>query len=506
MFRGNRMEQEQAIQTGPSLKLTAEAQALPEQAGQVRRSGATQPLSEQATHAEFDQARTAQAPYAEIERAQAAPARAQEAPDRPTASSKPARARLKIFGDQHSGHHGGLDILKWIGPGLLVTVGFIDPGNWASNMAAGSTFGYGLLWVVTLSTIMLIVLQHNVAHLGIVTGECLAESCSHHLKPWVGRLVLGSALLATIATMMAEVLGGAIALNMLFGIPEKLGSIITAACALALLLTNSYGKIERIIIGFVSLIGIAFLAEIAMVRVDWPAAAVDWVVPSIPAGSSAIIVSVLGAVVMPHNLFLHSEVIQSQHFEGKGDEVIRERLDHEFVDTLFSMIVGWAINSAMVILAASTFFSRGIAIDDLSLAAATLEPMLGPAARLIFALALLFAGLSSSVTAGMAAGTITSGIVNEPYDIHDRHSSLGVIGTFVAAVVVIFFVSDPFQGLVWSQALLSLQLPITIFTQIWLTSSPKVMGKYANGTGLKALLVVIGVIVTVLNVILLMGV
>ena len=419
---------------------------------------------------------------------------------------RPAWDRLKIFGDTHTGHRGGLDILKWIGPGLLVTVGFIDPGNWASNMAAGSTFGYGLLWVVTLSTIMLIVLQHNVAHLGIVTGECLAESCSHHLRPWVSHLILASALLATVATMMAEVLGGAIALNMLFGIPERLGSIVTAGVALALLLTNSYGKIERIIIGFVSLIGLAFLVEITMVKVDWPAAAMGWTVPSFPAGSSTIIVSVLGAVVMPHNLFLHSEVIQSQHYEGRGDEVIQERLDHEFVDTLFSMVVGWAINSAMVILAASTFFSHGIVIDDLSQAAATLEPMLGQAARLIFALALLFAGLSSSVTAGMAAGTISAGIVNEPYDIHDRHSSFGVIGTFVAAVVVIFFVSDPFQGLVWSQALLSLQLPITIFTQIWLTSSKRVMGKYANGPWLKALLVVIGIIVTVLNAILLMGV
>ena len=416
------------------------------------------------------------------------------------------RVHSKLFGTNHSGHHGGLDIFKWIGPGLLVTVGFIDPGNWASNMAAGSTFGYTLLWVATLSTIMLIVLQHNVAHLGIVTGECLAESCSHLLRPWVARLVLGSALLATVATMMAEVLGGAIALNMLFGIPEKIGSVLTAAAALALLLTNSYGKIERIIIGFVSLIGLAFLVEIAMVRVDWPAAAVGWVVPAMPAGSSTIIVSVLGAVVMPHNLFLHSEVIQSQHYEGQGEEVVRERLDHEFVDTLFSMIVGWAINSAMVILAAITFFSQGIVIDDLSLAAATLEPLLGPAARVIFALALLFAGLSSSVTAGMAAGTISSGIANEPYDIHDRHSSLGVMGTFVLAVVVIFFVTDPFQGLVWSQALLSLQLPITIFTQIWLTSSSKVMGAYANGPWLRVLLVGIGAVVTVLNVILLTGV
>ena len=418
----------------------------------------------------------------------------------------PAWSRLRIFGDKHTGHRGGLDMLKWIGPGLLVTVGFIDPGNWASNMAAGSTFGYALLWVVTLSTLMLIVLQHNVAHLGIVTGKCLAESCSKHLPAWVARTVLGSALLASIATMMAEVLGGAIALNMLFGIPERLGSIVIAVASLTLLLTNSYGKVEKWIIGFVSIIGISFLIEIAMVSVDWPAAAQAWVLPSVPAGSSAIIVSVLGAVVMPHNLFLHSEVIQSQHYEGKGEQVIRERLDHEFVDTLFSMGVGWAINSAMVILAASTFFSHGIVIDDLSQAAATLEPMLGSAARIIFALALLFAGLSSSVTAGMAAGTISAGLADEPYDIHDRHSSLGVIGTFVAAVVVIFFVSDPFQGLVWSQALLSLQLPITIFTQIWLTSSRKVMGTYANGPWLKALLMGIGVVVTVLNAILLAGV
>lgn len=416
------------------------------------------------------------------------------------------RAHSKLFGTNHSGHHGGLDIFKWIGPGLLVTVGFIDPGNWASNMAAGSTYGYALLWVVTLSTLMLIVLQHNVAHLGIVTGDCLAESCSHHLPRPVARIVLATALLATVATMMAEVLGGAIALNMLFGLPERIGSIIIAAVALALLLTNSYGKIEKWIIGFVSIIGISFLAELAMVHVDWVSAGAGWVVPTFPAGSSAIIVSVLGAVVMPHNLFLHSEVIQSQHFEGKGEAIIQERLDHEFVDTLFSMGVGWAINSAMVVLAASTFFAHGIVIDDLSLAAATLEPMLGPAARLIFALALLFAGLSSSVTAGMAAGTITSGIVNEPYDIHDRHSSFGVIGTFVLAVVVIFFVSDPFQGLVWSQALLSLQLPITIFTQIWLTSSPAVMGKYANSPKLKVLLVGIGVVVTILNGILLAGV
>lgn len=413
--------------------------------------------------------------------------------------------REKIWGENHSGHKGGLELLRWVGPGLLVTVGFIDPGNWATNMAAGSTYGYGLLWVVTASTLMLIMLQHNAAHLGIVTGECLAESCAHHLPRPLAHLVLASAWLACVATMMAEVLGGGIALQMLLGLPVRLGAAIVAAASAALLLTNSYRRVERWIIGFVSLIGISFLAEIAMVRVDWPTAAVGWVAPSMPAGSAAIVVSVLGAVVMPHNLFLHSEVIQSQHFEGQGDAVIRERLDHEFVDTLLSMGIGWAINSAMVVLAASTFFSAGTQVDDLAQAAATLEPMLGPAARVIFALALLFAGLASSVTAGMAAGTVSAGMVGEPYDIHDRHSSLGVVGCFAGALVALLLVGDPFDGLLWSQALLSLQLPITVFAQIWLTSSPRVMGKYANGPVLKAALALIGLVVTALNAVLLAG-
>lgn len=307
------------------------------------------------------------------------------------------------FGSRRTGGHGGLDIARHIGPGLLVTVGFIDPGNWASNMAAGSQFGYALLWIVTLSTIMLIVLQHNAAHLGIATGTCLAEATTRYLPRFVGRTVLTSAYLATIATAMAEVLGGAIALQMLFGLSVRAGCIIVAAASIAMLMTSSYKRAERWIIAFVGVVGLSFLAELALVKVDWPQAATSWITPSMPTGSAAIIVSVLGAVVMPHNLFLHSEVIQSMHFEGQGERVIEERLRYELFDTLFSMGVGWAINSAMVILAATTFFARGIVVDNLTVAAATLSPILGPASSTIFAVALLFAGISSSVTAGMAA-------------------------------------------------------------------------------------------------------
>lgn len=409
------------------------------------------------------------------------------------------------FGGARTGGHGGLEILKSIGPGLLVTVGFIDPGNWASNMAAGSQFGYSLLWVVTLSTIMLIILQHNAAHLGIATGQCLAEATTAHLSKPVSRLILASAYLATVATTLAEVLGGAVALKMLVGLPISVGSVVVAVASLALLMSSSYKRVERWIIAFVSLIGISFLLELALVRVDWAQSAVAWVTPSLPTGSLAIVMSVLGAVVMPHNLFLHSEVIQSQHFEAQGDDVVHERLQHEFVDTLFSMGVGWAINSAMVILAATTFYTHGIVVNDLAKAAATLSPILGTASTVIFAVALLFAGLSSSITAAMAAGTISAGMFGEEYDIHDRHSSIGVVVCMVAATLVCLVVRDTFQGLVLSQALLSLQLPITVFLQVYLTSSERVMGRWKNSTATKVALVVIGVLVTVIDVVGLVG-
>ena len=409
------------------------------------------------------------------------------------------------FGAQKTGGHGGLEIMRHIGPGLLVTVGFIDPGNWASNMAAGSQFGYSLLWVVTLSTIMLIVLQHNAAHLGIATGMCLAEATSRFLPRLLGRAILGTAYLACIATAMAEVLGGAVALQMLFGLPLRFGCVVVAAASMTMLLTSSYKQAERWIIAFVSVVGLSFLAELAMVEVDWPRAAVSWATPSMPAGSTATVVSILGAVVMPHNLFLHSEIIQSMHFEGRGQKVVEERLRYELLDTLFSMGIGWAINSAMVILAATTFFSRGVVVEDLAAAAATLSPIVGPASSVIFAVALLFAGLSSSVTAGMAAGTVTAGMFGEEYDIHDRHSSIGVALCFAGAVAACLCVEDAFAGLVWSQALLSLQLPVTVFLLIRLTSSRKVMGRYANSWPLTATLVAIGVVVTALDAALLLG-
>lgn len=380
----------------------------------------------------------------------------------------------------HQRYLGGLDFFKYIGPGLLVTVGFIDPGNWASNFAAGADFGYSLLWVITLSTIMLIVLQHNVAHLGIVTGLCLSEAATKYTPKWVSRPILGTAVLASISTSLAEILGGAIALEMLFDIPIIWGSLLTAFFVTIMLFTNSYKRIERSIIAFVSVIGLSFLYELFLVDIDWPLAARSWVTPSIPEGSLLVIMSVLGAVVMPHNLFLHSEVVQSREYNKKDDASIRKLLKYEFYDTLFSMGVGWAINSAMILLAAATFFANHIGVEELQQAKSLLEPLLGNQAATIFALALLMAGISSTVTSGMAAGSIFAGMFGESYHVKDVHSRVGILLSLGIALVVILFIENPFQGLIISQMILSIQLPFTIFLQVGLTSSKRVMGQYAN--------------------------
>lgn len=403
----------------------------------------------------------------------------------------------------HPRYLGGLDIFRYIGPGLLVTVGFIDPGNWASNFAAGSEFGYMLLWVVTLSTIMLIVLQHNVAHLGIVTGLCLSEAATRYVAPWISRPVLASAVLASMATSLAEILGGAIALQMLFGISIKVGAVLTTLFVIVMLFTNSYKRIEKAIIAFVSVIGLSFIYEIFLIDVDWQEAARYSVVPSLPEGSMIIVMSVLGAVVMPHNLFLHSEVVQSREFHKKDDLSIRRALKYEFFDTLFSMLVGWAINSAMILLAASAFYTIGAHVSELSEAQAMLKPLLGENAAVVFALALLMAGLSSTVTSGMAAGSIFSGIFGESYNIKDSHSIVGVLLSLLSALAIIFCISDPFQGLLVSQMALSIQLPFTVFMQIYLTSSKRVMGQYANKRFGKIMLYAIAGIVALLNVLLL---
>jgi manganese transport protein len=237
-----------------------------------------------------------------------------------------------------------------------------------------------------------------------------------------------------------------------------------------------------------------------LVDVDWVKAGISWVKPSIPEGSMLLLMSVLGAVVMPHNLFLHSEVIQSRQWNLQDEKIIKKQLKYEFADTLFSMIIGWAINSAMIILAAATFFKNGIQVNELQQSEKLLAPLLGTNATLVFAIALLFAGIASSITSGMAGGSIVSGMYSEPYDVRDNHSRIGVFISLVGALIMIFFIGNPFKALILSQVFLGIQLPFTVAIQIYLTSSKKVMGKYANSPFLITVLSLIAGIVTILNV------
>jgi manganese transport protein len=410
---------------------------------------------------------------------------------------------LRFFRDLKRKDHrpvfGALDILRYIGPGLLVTVGFTDPGNWAANIATGSGYGYTLLWIVTLSTIMLIVLQHNVAHLGIATGYCLAEAATVYTNHKIARIMLSFATLASVATSLAEILGGAIALEMLFKVPVKIGASLVTIFVIIMLFTHSYRKIEKWIIAFVSIIGLSFLYELFLVDVDWAAAGISWVKPSIPDGSILLLMSVLGAVVMPHNLFLHSEIIQSRQWNLEDEAVIKKQMKFEFADTLFSMIIGFAINSAMIILAASTFYQHNIKVGELQQAKSLLEPLLGTNATVVFAVALLFSGVASSITSAMAGGSIVSGMYMEPYNIKDNHTRIGVLISLLGALLIIFFIGDPFKGLILSQVFLSIQLPFTVAIQIYLTSSKKVMGKYANSRFLIIILTTIAATVIFLN-------
>jgi manganese transport protein len=398
-----------------------------------------------------------------------------------------------------------LELFRHIGPGFFVTVGFIDPGNWVTNVAAGSQFGYSLLWVVTLSTMILIIVQHNAAHLGIVTGLCLSEAASRFFNPWLRLLMLGSAMAACVSTALAELLGAAIGLNMLTGLPLPAGALLSALFSAWMLFSKNYQRLEKWIMGFVSLIGLAFIFELWLADVSWSRALVGWVTPDFPTGSLPVIMGVLGAVVMPHNIFLHSEVIQSRQWHDRSEEVIAKQLRYEFLDTLIGMGTGWAINSAMIIMAAAVFFASGITVGELPQVTLTLEPIFGRLSATLFALGLLFAGLSSSVTAAMAGGSVFAGIYREPLDMADPHSRTGLGITLCGALALIIGLDNPFRGILWSQIALSLQLPFTIVPLILLTSSREVMGAYANSRRGASLLWLVGVVVIGLNIALLVN-
>lgn len=389
--------------------------------------------------------------------------------------------------------------LAYLGPGFFVTIGFIDPGNWATNIAAGSQFNYDLLWVVLVSSIVLIIWQHIAAHLGIVTGKCLAEAVAEYSSRRMVFVYGVTAMAAMTATALAEILGASLGLNMLFGIPVKAGALIASAVIILVVWFQRYGLLEKLIVGFVSIIGLCYLIEIYLVKPDWGAAAFHSVVPKLDSKSIIVAMGVLGAVVMPHNIYLHSEIIQSRNWTGKSDEETRRLLRFEFLDTLLAITAGMLINAAMVIVAAAVFFKAHILVSDLTQASATLKPIAGNLASILFAVALLMAGFSSSMTAGIAGGTTFSGYLGKETNFESRWFKAGMLLTLIPACIVIMFIRNTFQALIISQVFLSVQLPLTMLPLFLITNSKRIMGQYSNGITENILLAVTGILVLGLN-------
>ncbi len=390
------------------------------------------------------------------------------------------------------------ELLRYLGPGFVVTIGFIDPGNWATNIAAGSRFGYQLLWVVSLSTLMLIFLQHLAAKLGIVTGRSLAANVRAHLPRGLVWVLGATIAAACVATALAEYLGAALGFNLLFGLPLWAGAPLTLLLVYGAILGQQYHRLERLILVFLAVIAGCYIVELFIVRPDMAAAAPHWVVPELSAASIVVALGMLGAIVMPHNLYLHSNVIQSRDWDV--DPARRTRLMHfELADTTLSMGMGWLVNSAMIIVAAAVFYDAGITVDSIAQASQTLEPLAGPAARLIFGVALLAAGLSSSVTASLAEANIVTGFLGRPEDPRTRTYKLGLVVLTLPAMVVIVVGVNAYQALIASQVILSLQLPFTVVPLLWLMRSRAVMGGERTGPLTTATGVVVAALIVGLN-------
>jgi manganese transport protein len=366
-------------------------------------------------------------------------------------------------------------LLRFLGPGFIVTVGFIDPGNWATNIEGGSKFGYQLLWVITLSTFMLIIIQHMAAKLGIATGKSLAVNIRENFSPPISAILGLTIVLACVATDVAELIGGAIGFNLLFNFPLWLGALVTVLLEVFLIVSQRYHRLETIIIGFLAIIGICYLIEILIVNPDWAVIAPSIIIPKVDRTSIYIAMGILGAVVMPHNVFLHSNVIHSRKWGISENEKLT-LIRYEKIDTLAAMLMGWLINSAMIIVAAAVFFNNHVLVDSIEQASATLKPLAGPLAGLLFAIALVFAGVGSSITSSMAEVNVITGFLGRPEDPRTLLYKFSVFITAIPSFLIIVLSLDTFHILILSQVVLSVQLPFTLIPLLMLCRNKKLMG------------------------------
>ncbi len=383
--------------------------------------------------------------------------------------------------------------------GFLLLSDLLIPVTGQQILRGGSRFGYELLWVVTLGTVMLILIQNMAARLGIATGKSLAVNiCEYFPKPVAAFLGL-SVVLACIATDVAELLGGGIGFTLLFGFPLWIGVLLTLLIEVFLLISQRYHKIEKIIVGFLGIITLCYLFELLIVHPDSSVIAPKLVVPAIGKNSIYVALAILGALVMPHNIFLHSNVIHSRRW-GVSEEEKRDLLRYEKIDTLFAMTLGWIVNSAMIIVAASVFFRNHIPVTTIEQASVTLKPLAGQFAGILFAIALVFSGISSSITVSMAEANIITGFLGKPEDPRTMLYRSALLVTAIPAVLIILFSVDTFRVLILSQVILSIQLPFTLIPLLILCRNSQVMGSFKSRTFEFAAASIISAIVIGLNI------
>ncbi len=403
-------------------------------------------------------------------------------------------------------------LLAFAGPGYMVAVGYMDPGNWATDLAGGSAFGYRLLSVILLANLMAVILQGLSSKLGIVTGRDLAQACRDHYSRPVAFFLWVICELAIAACDLAEVIGSAIALNLLFGIPVAVGVAITTLDVLIVLFLQHKGfrMLEALVITLIATVGICFVFELVVSNPDWAGVAAGFI-PSTEivhdSGMLYIALGILGATVMPHNLYLHSSIVQTRRYQEDA-EGKREAVRFAFIDSTVALTFALFINAAILIVAAATFHRAGLhEVAEIQDAYRLLTPLLGvTGASAVFALALLASGQNSTLTGTLAGQIVMEGFLNIRIRPWLRRLITRLIAVVPAAIVAILYgESGTAKLLVLSQVILSMQLSFAVFPLVRFTSDRAKMGEFVNPRWLVVLAYLIAFLIAGLNAWLLLG-
>ena len=396
---------------------------------------------------------------------------------------------------------------RWLaitGPAIMVSVGYMDPGNWATDLAGGSRYSYALIWVLLMSNLMAILLQSLAARLGIVSRRDLAQINHEEFHPAINIPLYVLAEIAITACDLAEVLGSAIALQLLFGLPLVYGVILTALDTLLLLLLSHAGirKLESVVMALVGTIGAAFIIETFLGQPDW-GGIVRGFVPSLPdAAALYIAIGILGATVMPHNLYLHSSLVQTRKI-GKNPEDVRDAIKWNNIDSAVALNLAFFVNAAILVMAAAVFFRNGFfGVAEIQDAHHLLEPILGASvAPLAFAIALLASGQSSTITGTLAGQIVMEGYLNLRIPPWLRRLITRTLAIVPAILVIVYFGEHATSAmLVLSQVVLSLQLPFAIIPLIHAVSDKQRMGEFTIKPWIQGLAWLIAIVIVSLNV------